>query len=247
VLFVLVGLQLPGILDAQSRSALELLGLAALIGAVVIACRLVWSNTMPYVIRALDRRPSQRARRVGWRVRMVSAWSGLRGSVSLAAALALPTGFPERDLLIFLTLGVIFATLVLQGLTLPRLIRALGVEDDGAGMREELLARREATEAALARIDRLGDEDWTREDTLDRMRRQYEFRRRRLSQRAGALEEDGAEDLDARSVTYQRTIREVLEAQRRRIIGLRDEGAISDEVLHALERELDLEDQRLEI
>jgi monovalent cation/hydrogen antiporter len=247
VLFVLVGLQLPGILDAQSRSALELIGLAALIGAVVIACRLVWSNTMPYVVRALDRRPSQRARRVGWRVRMVSAWSGLRGSVSLAAALALPTGFPERDLLIFLTLGVIFATLVLQGLTLPRLIRALRVEDDGAGMREELLARREATEAALARIARLGDEDWTREDTLDRMRRQYEFRRRRLSQRAGALEEDGAEDLDARSVTYQRTIREVLEAQRRRIIGLRDEGAISDEVLHALERELDLEDQRLEI
>ena len=247
LLFVLVGLQLPGILDAQSRSALELLGLAALIGAVVIGSRLVWSHTTPYVIRALDRRASQRARRVGWRPRMVVAWSGLRGSVSLAAALALPTGFPERDLIIFLTLGVIFATLVLQGLTLPPLIRALGVEDDGVGAREELLARREATEAALARLEGLGDEDWTRTDTLDRLRALYEFRRRRFDQRAGELAEDGVEDLDARSVTYQRTIREVLDAQRRRIIALRDAGSISDDVLHDLERELDLEDQRLEI
>ncbi len=248
VLFVLVGLQLPSILSTQDRSALELIALATLVSAVVIGTRLVWSNTMPYVIRALDRRPSQVARRVGWRLRLVPAWSGLRGSVSLAAALALPHDFPERDLLIFLTLAVIFATLVGQGLTLPYLIRRLGIEDDGLAEREELHARREAATAAIEELRRLGEEDWTREDTVDRMIRLYEFRDRRLSQRAGELERDGDDgDLDERSFAYQRLVREVLEAQRRRVIELRNEGAISDEVLHVLERELDLEDQRLEI
>jgi Na+/H+ antiporter len=247
VLFVLVGLQLPGILSAQDRSALELIGLALAVSAVVVGTRLVWVNTMPYVIRALDRRPAQVARRVGWRMRQVAGWSGLRGSVSLAAALALPHGFPERDLLIFLTLAVIFATLVAQGLTLPLLIRRLGIHDDGAGEREELHARREAADAAIAQLRRLNEEDWTREDSVSRMIALYEFRHRRLSQRAGKLDGDEEDDLDERSRGYQRMVREVLDAQRRRIIELRNEGVISDEVMHALERELDLEDQRLEI
>jgi CPA1 family monovalent cation:H+ antiporter len=248
VLFVLVGLQLPGILSAQDRSALELVALATLVSLVVIGTRLLWVNTVPYVLRAIDRRPTQVARRVGWRRRQVAAWSGLRGSVSLAAALALPHGFPERDLLIFLTLAVIFATLVGQGLTLPYVIRRLGIEDDGAGEREELQARREAATAAIEQLRRLGQEDWTRDDTVDRMIRLYEFRNRRLGQRAGELERDGDDgDLDERSYAYQRLVREVLEAQRRRIVELRNEGTISDDVLHVLERELDLEDQRLEI
>jgi CPA1 family monovalent cation:H+ antiporter len=157
-------------------------------------------------------------------------------------------GFPERDLLIFLTLAVIFATLVLQGLTLPYVIRRLGIEDDGAGEREEIHARREAARAAIEHLHRLEDEEWTREDSVGRMIRLMEFRERRLRQRVGELERgDGDEDPEERSRAYQRLVREVLDAQRRRIVELRDEGAISDEVLHALERELDLEDQRLEI
>jgi hypothetical protein len=247
VLFVLVGLQLPGILSAQERSAGELIALAALIGAVVVATRLLWVNTVPYLLRAIDRRPSQVARRVGWRGRFVAGWSGLRGSVSLAAALALPHGFPERDLLIFLTLAVIFATLVVQGLTLPYVIRRLDVHDDGGGEREELHARREAAQAAIAHLRRLGEEDWTRDDSVDRMIRYYEFRDRRLSQRAGELDGGEEDDLDERSRGYQRLVREVLNAQRRRVVELRNEGAISDDVMHVLERELDLEDQRLEI
>jgi monovalent cation/hydrogen antiporter len=246
VLFVLVGLQLPGILSAQDRSAIDLIALAAAVSAVVIGTRLLWVNTVPYVIRAIDRRPAQVARRTGWRQRLIAGWSGLRGSVSLAAALALPHGFPERDLLIFLTLAAIFATLVGQGLTLPLLIRRLGIEDDGAGAREELHARREATLAAIARLQGLSDEDWTRDDTVDRLLRLYQFRHRRLTQRAGELDGD-EENLDERSAAYQRMVREVLNAQRGRIIELRNEGSISDEVLHVLERELDLEDQRLEI
>ena len=248
VLFILVGLQLPTILAEQEHSAADLVGLGLLVSAAVIGARLLWTHAAPYVIRALDRREAQRARRTGWQPRFVVGWAGLRGAVSLAAALALPSDFPERGLIIWLTLCVIFATLVLQGLTLPLLIRALDVHDDGGGDREELLARREATDAAIVHLRRLGEEDWTREDTIRRMLALYEFRERRLRQRAGEpADEDELDDLDDRSRAYQRMVREVLDAQRRRVIQLRDEGAISDDVLHALERELDLEDQRLEI
>ena len=247
-LFVLVGLQLPAILAEQEHTTAELAGYGVLVSVVVIASRLVWGNTAPYVIRAIDRRPAQVARRVGWRPRMVVSWSGLRGAVSLAAALALPGDFPERGLLIFLTLCVIFATLVVQGLTLPLLIRRLGVQDDGAGEREELHARREATAASIAHLGRLREEEWTRDETVERMLGLYRFRDRRLRQRAGELSNgEDDDDLDERSHTYQRMVREVLDAQRRRVIELRNGGAISDDVLHVLERELDLEDQRLEI
>src|SRR4051794_1467820 len=162
LLFVLVGLQLPGILEDQDRSAGTLIGLGALAGAVVIATRLVWSHTAPYLIRALDRRPQQRELRINWRPRMVLAWGGLRGAVSLAAALVLPQDFPERDLLIWLTLCVILATLVFQGLTFPALIRRLGIREGDDAELEELRGRKAAARVALERIDALRGEDWTR-------------------------------------------------------------------------------------
>jgi Na+/H+ antiporter len=245
ILFVLIGLQLPAILDALSgESTGFLLGTAAVISAVVIGTRFLWGWTMPYVVRALDRRPSQRERRADWRMRTVISWSGMRGAVSLAAALALPATTPQRDLLVFLTFAVILVTLILQGLTLPALIRALGVHDDGAEATEELRARLVATQAALARIEELGGEEWTRDDTIERMIGLYDYRRRRLKARAGKIDDDGYED---RSESYQRLVREVLEAQRRAIVGLRNDGTISNDVMHRIERELDLEDQRLEI
>jgi len=198
-----------------------------------------------FLVRALDRRESQRARRVNWRLRLVNSWSGMRGAVSLAAALALQNDFPHRDLILFLTFSVIFTTIVFQGLTLPPLIKALHVADDGTQEeREELKARLVATQAALSRIEELGGEDWTRDDTIERMTSMYEYRRRRLKARAGKIEDDGYED---RSVAYQTIVREVLEAQRREIVRLRNEGTISNELMHRLERELDLEDERLEI
>jgi monovalent cation/hydrogen antiporter len=251
VLFLLVGLQLQPILEqVTGRSVATLLGLAALVSAVVIAVRFVWSFTVPYLVRALDRRPSQVARRVGARQRLISSWSGMRGAVSLAAALALPLEtnsgqpFPERELILFVTFGVILVTLVVQGLTLPALIRRLGVHDDGAEQGEELQARLGATDAALARLEELAVEEWTRDDTVERLRGLYQFRRRRLKARAGIFEDDGYED---RSLAYQRLVRELLEAQRHAIIRLRNQGVISDGVMHRVERELDLEDSRLEI
>jgi CPA1 family monovalent cation:H+ antiporter len=246
ILFILVGLQLHPILSGLGgHSAATLLGLGAAVSAVVVATRIAWQFTVPYLVRLLDRRPSQVARRVGARARLVSGWSGMRGAVSLAAALALPLeGVPQRNLIVFLTFAVILVTLVLQGLTLPALIRRLGVRGDGTEEREELRARLVATNAALTRLEELAAEEWTRDDTVERLRGLYDFRRRRLKARAGKLEDDGIED---RSLAYQRLVRELLEAQRHAIVRLRNEGVIGTDVMHRIEREFDLEDSRLEI
>jgi CPA1 family monovalent cation:H+ antiporter len=250
-LFVLVGLQLRVVVDGLSGySAGSLAGYALAVSAVVILARVVWLFTVVYVIRALDRRPSQRARRIGSAPRFVIAWAGMRGAVSLAAALAIPlttdagTPFPARDLLIFLTFAVIFATLVLQGLTLPAVIRRLHVESDGSEDREELRARLEATKAALAQLDALGDEEWTRDETVERMRGLYEYRKRRFAARAGKIEDDGYED---RSLAYQQMVQAVLAAQRDALVRLRNEGTISNEVMNRVVQEMDLEEARLEI
>jgi monovalent cation/hydrogen antiporter len=248
LLFVLIGLQLPLILDGlQDEPIGELLGIATAIAIVVIASRLVWVHVITFLIRTFDRRESQIARRGTWQGRTVVGWAGLRGAVSLAAALALPADFPARDQLLFITFGVILATLVLQGLTLPAVIRWAGLHDDGAEAAEELLARRRAAEAALARIDELEAEQWPYEDTLDRMRGLYRFRIRRLDARVGELEDGDGTDYEHRSRKYQKVVRTVLDAQHHAVVQLRNEGQISNDVMHRIERELDLEDERLEI
>jgi monovalent cation/hydrogen antiporter len=251
ILFILVGLQLQPILQGVTgSSALTLLGWAAAISLAVIGTRLAWGFTIPYVVRALDRRPVQRLRRVGARQRLVTGWSGMRGAVSLAAALALPLEgaagepFPQRNLIIFLTFGVLLSTLVLQGLTLPALIRRLGVTSDDVEEREELRARLDATDAALARLDELAGAGWTPQEKVERLRGVYQHRRQGLSARAGFEEADGFQE---RSLAYQRLAHELLEAQRTTIVRLRNQGVISNDVMHRIERDLDLEDSRLEM
>ncbi len=205
---------------------------------------------MPYLVRALDRRPSQRERRIPARQRFLLGWIGMRGAVSLAAALSLPltvdsgAPFPDRDLILFLTFAVIFVTLVVQGLSLPTLIRRLGISDDGTAETEELRARLGATKAALAQIDALAGEEWTRDDTMERMRATYEYRKRRLAARAGKIEDDGYED---RSLAYQQAVQIVLGAQRDALVELRRRGEISNETMNRVIQELDLEESRLEI
>ncbi|HET8592847.1 MAG TPA: cation:proton antiporter, partial [Solirubrobacterales bacterium] len=187
-LFILIGLQLPVIVDGLSgEPAGQVVGYAAIVCAAVIALRFVWVNAMTVVIRTLDRRPSQLERRSTWRLRVIAGWSGMRGAVSLAAALALPLTtdagdpLPGRDLIQFITFSLILVTVVGQGLTLPWLIRRLGVIEDGTDEEnEELKARLVIARAALDRVGELEDEDWTREETITRVRQLYEFRRRRF-------------------------------------------------------------------
>jgi monovalent cation/hydrogen antiporter len=249
LLFVLIGLQLPTIMEGlQDESAATLLGWAAAVSAAVILTRLVFGEVFTRFIRLVDRREVQQARRSPWRNRLVTGWCGMRGSVSLAAALALAEDFPLRNIVLFLTFAVIFATLVVQGLTLPVLIKALHIEDDGADEREELIGRRASVEAALERINELSGAEWTRDETAERMRMMYEYRQRRFAVRAGELDDaEGIDAFETRAYRYQKMVRSVLSAQRDTLVDLRNRGEISNEVMHRLERELDLEEERLEI
>jgi monovalent cation/hydrogen antiporter len=235
-LFTMVGLQLPAILDGLSGySTATLIWYAVLITATVVAARFAW-------IFATSR--------LQWQSRVVLAWSGMRGAVSLAAALALPlttdagSPFPNRELIVFLTFSVILGTLVVQGLTLPKLIDAVDLEDDSRlEEKEDTKARIYAAEAALARLEDLADEEWVREDTADRLRRLYDFRRNRFRARFDG-DDDGA--IEQRSTDYQRLLRELIEAERVAVRALRRDRRISDDVMRRVERDLDLEEARLE-
>jgi len=252
-LFILIGLQLPVIVDGLSGLPKgEVLGYAAAVCAAVIAVRFLWNFVVTFLIRVLDRRASQLVRRATWRTRVVGSWAGMRGAVSLAAALALPidthTGapLPGRDLIQFITFALILVTVVGEGLTLPLLIRRLGVVEDGTEEEaEEVRARLVIARAALERVEELGAEEWTLEDSVERVRRLYEFRQRRFKIRAGKIEdEDGLEDS---SLRYQRMMHEIYAAQRQALVGLRNTRQISGEVMRRVERELDLEESRLEV
>jgi monovalent cation/hydrogen antiporter len=251
LLFVLLGLQFQRLLDALGGySAVTLVGYGALVAGAVIAIRIVWVFPFTYLLRRLSPRVRDRDPSPPWQQTLLVAWTGMRGAVSLAAALAIPletdagAPFPARDLIIFLTFCVILATLVLQGLSLPRLIRSLDVDDDGGAEYEENKARLHAAKAAIARIDALAAQDWVRDQTADRMRALYDYRLRRFKARFDDGD-DGA--LEEQSLSYQRLRREALEAEREAVVELRNRGLINDEVMYRVVRDLDLEDTRLEI
>jgi CPA1 family monovalent cation:H+ antiporter len=254
-LFILIGLQLPSIVDGLSgEPAGQVIGYAALIIAVVIAMRFIYGNVVTVIIRTLDRRPSQLARRGTWQLRVAGAWSGMRGAVSLAAALSLPLTtnsgdpFPGRDLIQFITFSLILVTVVGQGLTLPWLIRRLGLVEDGADEEhEELKARLVIARAALDRVDELEEEEWTRAETLERVRALYNFRKRRFAARAGKLDDADSDGIEDRSLAYQRLMHEIYASQRIALVALRNDRRISAEVMRRVERELDLEEERLEV
>ena len=255
LLFILVGLQLPTVFgELSNQSSVRLALYAVLVSLAVVVTRFAWTFPMAYLPRYLSRRIRERNPFPPWRQVTFVGYAGMRGAVSLAAALSLPfvtesgDPFPGRDLIIFLTFCVILVTLVLQGLSLPFFIRQLGLEADGEEEREENEARLRAAEAVLERIEELEGEEWVREDTAERRRELYEYRRGRFAARhagpPGNSEEDGYEE---RSLAYQRFRRELLVAERAALIQLRREDRISDRVRRRIERDLDLEEARLEI
>jgi len=250
LIFILIGLQLRSVVEGLNEyTAGQLVSFALLTSLTVILVRMVWVFPATYVPRWASRRIRDRDPSPSWRNVSIIAWTGMRGVISLAAALALPLQtasgvfFPDRDLIIFLTFCVILATLVVQGLSLPVLIRALGLEDDRIGDKEETHGRVSIAEAALVRLDELADEDWVREDTAERIRGLYSYRRNRFASRF----EGDPEGVEERSAAYQHLMVELLGAQRLRLITMRDEGSIGDEVMHRIERDLDLEESRMEL
>jgi monovalent cation/hydrogen antiporter len=248
-LFVLVGLELQAAVRGLTSVDLAR-GLIAVVAvsAAVIGVRFAWVFTTTYLIRALDRRPQQRLRRVGARARVVSAVAGFRGAVSLAAALAVPevtasgAPFPDRDLIIFVTAGVIVVTLVLQGLALPGVVRWARLPRDTAVETERHLAETLATEEALAAIPQLAAGLGTDPDITSRVRREYDKHLRVLH-----ASDDGADDEPALRYDQQYTALRlaVLAHKRATVVRLRDERRIDDTVLRQVQRRLDIEEVRL--
>ena len=186
-----------------------------------------------------------------WQFIAFIGWAGMRGGVTLAAALAIPletdsgVPFPDRSLIVFLAFSIVLSTLVIQGLSLPGVVRLLKLErDDDVDEREDAKARIHAVDAGLARLEELVDEDWVREDTAERMRGLYDFRRTRFGARLDGSDDGGVE---ARSQDYQRLRRELLEAERSAVVALRNEGRISEDVMQRVTRDLDLEESRLDV
>jgi Na+/H+ antiporter len=248
VLFMLIGLQLPQVIHALAPgSALGVAKLTILVVAVIVLVRFVWMFGARYLPRLLSRK-FRRQKRAPWQHTVLIAWTGMRGADSLAGALAIPftlgngEPFPGRDLILLLTFCVIFATLVLQGLTLKPLVRWLKIEDDHTTEKEERLARLKANEAALARLVEIDRSKRARPETVERLRTEYADRIRQL--RSEVPDEGSGSRLY--SEDFEKVAREALEVERDTMINLRNEEAINDEALRRIQHDIDLAEARLE-
>ena len=237
IVFMEIGLQLPTILAGLSSTpANVLIGYGVAIASTVIAARILWVVPATYMARGIMTPEEREAYSTG-RVAAILSWAGMRGVVSLAAALALAPDFPERPLILYLTFCVILATLVGQGLTLPWLIRKLGVTATGDGMEaEETHARLTAVDAGLARLDSLREEYADHLPLIDQIRDELEHEVSHVAPRDIPIDEAQQEALEHRAIRAA-----VLLAQREAVIQLRDDGVINDETLRRIELELDLE------
>jgi monovalent cation/hydrogen antiporter len=250
-IFIVIGLQLPGILHAVSgQSLIGPIVTAIVISSAVVLIRIAWVIPATYLPRLLGFANAGRARDPIPRRQQAAivAWSGMRGVVSLAAAFALPltlsdgNPFPGRNYILFLTFSVILATLVLQGLSLPLLIRKLGITNDGEADEEERRARLEANKAAIELIGKLRAGGEFSPDTVDRLRAEYDERVEQLQ-----LCVENPDDCRGEIATpqYQRLQREALGVERQTIIRLRNERVINDDALRRIQRDLDLAETRL--
>ena len=250
IVFLLIGLQLPSIWASLSNYPLPmLLGYAIAIWLVVILVRPIWVWPGVYLPRWLSHRIRQTEPDPDWRNVLIVAWSGMRGVVSLAAALALPATtasgeqFPGRDLLVFLTFAVILGTLVGQGLTLAPLIKWLRIRPDRHEENEEIKTRIALAEAAQLRIAQLVQEARLPDSAVNSLRAKYDDRIAHLTdEQAHVL---GWSSRREELVAGRRLRREALAAERRKLLELRHRGDVADELLHKLQHELDLEEARI--
>ena len=245
--FILIGLQLPEILQNLSEhkdyTISQLVGYSLIISVAVIVVRLLWVFPAAYLPRLLFKRIRAKDPYPNWRHVTIIGWTGMRGVVSLAAALALKETFPGRDLILFLTFMVILATLVVQGLSLPTLIRWFGIKDDGAAIREEREARLQANRAALARLSQITEHSPAKEDALQRLRIEYEDHIRQIE---GDEPKNAHTPLRLFASEYEHLSHVALQVERNTIIELRNASVINDDVLRRIQRDIDLAEIRLQ-
>lgn len=246
VIFILIGLQLPLILKGMNNISLPtLLVYGAIISLATIVGRIIWVFPATYIPRWLSKGIRQREPEPPPKVVGIVAWAGMRGVVSLAAALALPLTldehipFPNRDLIIFLTFAVIFATLVVQGLSLPRMIRWAKIKPDDSQRIEEQQARLKVASAIIDHIEENYSLSLT-ENVLNQIKTKYEIRIQRVRK-----DQSNPNLTEQQLNEFTRIRQELLTKERELILHLRKAGEIGDEVLRRIEHELDLEESRL--
>jgi CPA1 family monovalent cation:H+ antiporter len=247
LIFILTGLALRPILGGLSAAMARDLAVGTLVVSLaVIVARFVWVYPAAYFRWLVI--PHLRAREpmLPWQSPAFVGWAGLRGADSLILAAAIPTltaagtPFPGRDAIIAVTYGVIVVTLLGQGFTLAPLLRWLGLRETGEDeQREEVAARLRASEAALARLEELATAPWMHPDALTHARDRYRHRTRHLRGHATGVV-DGP--VEAKAAALERLTRELLGAERRELLRLRDQGAIGDTVMRRIQRDLDYEE-----
>ncbi len=244
IVFILIGLEIAGLVRRTDASVLiALVGIGLAVSLVLIAVRVLWILGIAAWQRFAARGEPLRLAEV-----VVLSWAGMRGVVSLAAALAVPLALPvgsplpAREAVIAITFTVILVTLVGQGLSLPFVVRAVHLAGDEDARAEEQRARRELVDEALRRIDALGAEWPGHRPLLDQLRAAYRHRAEHAEQFTGAPESSAEREL----VEHRQIRRSVIDAQREAVLLMRERGAIDDDVLRSIERELDLEELRME-
>lgn len=244
IIFILIGLQLPAVWRNIDGSISDLLFYGAIISLAVIIGRIIWVYPGAYLPRWMSRKIREKEPEINIRLVTVVAWSGMRGIVSLAAAMALPyvlpsgEAFPNRDLIIFITFCVIFSTLVIQGLSLPHLIKWFGIKPDGREHEEEQQIRVQMASSIIEHIE--ANYALLPDEVLNQVKTKYEIRIQRLRKDAPQRKLDNEQINE-----FHRIQQELLSKERFSLTSLRKEGKISAEVLRRLEYELDLEETRL--
>lgn len=249
IVFALIGLQLPQILNQladETRSVI--LPCTLLVSTMVVVLRLLWIFPVTHLMRlipAIKRNDPLPPKSVIF----IIGWTGMRGIVSLAAALAvpevLPSGevFPYRSLILFVTYVVILVTLLVPTLTLPKLVRKFKIVSGNESFSEAIMARMRMTDSVLQKLGELEQESRYANTQLDHVRRRYERFRNRI---APNLQQTGAfSSLDQSDQQHRLLNQEVISAERKELISLRQSGQIHDEVFHQLNIELDLEELRV--
>jgi CPA1 family monovalent cation:H+ antiporter len=244
-LFVLVGLSAQSAFrELTSTTMLQALGDVLVVTAVVIGVRWIWLYTTPYLIRAIDRRPQQRLRRVPARQRTVSAVAGFRGAVSLAAILAVPhtldsgAPFPDRDLIVLITCGVIVLTL-LQALVLPAIVRFARLPADTSVTEERELAEAYTLDAAIDSLEETAAERGVGERVVERVRHELDKQRKLLA--AGGADGD---PIVEHHDQYASLSLALISRRREALLELRDERRIDDIVLRQVQERLDRDEVR---
>jgi Na+/H+ antiporter len=258
LVFALIGLQLPGIVSGLSgRPVGEIVLAAVAVTTAVIVTRFLWVFPATYLPRKLSRRIRENDPAPRWQAPAVISWAGMRGVVSLAAAFALPARMPERELILFVTFCVILATLLLQGLTLPWVVRRLGLDDDGRAdqtERDVAVADHHVARVALGELERIEDQERVPAAVVQELRGHLEERVRHAHAVLGGCPgedeyDDGArfddKDVLRDAESSMRVRQRLIDSERAELLRLYAARDIDDEVLRRVQQQLDMEELSL--